>query len=206
MSFQFEVLNHLVREILEEPEARVWTTQGFGMIRTYLDDRKRFRLNIWTDALKVPNVSQIHNHPWSFHSLIVSGAIINRRYLTPEEPYPHQPFKKPDVRKFQMMTIKTGEEGGPRLDTLTNTELRVLPGTAYRAGMTYYQPAHWMHETLYRNGTVTVNDRSAPTPEHEALVAWERGDWVDAKPRPADEAEIQASCQDAWDTWDFTER
>src|SRR5258708_2352757 len=67
-----------VRSILEYPNGgREWSVQGFGMLRTYLDEQHTYRLNIWTDELASPGVSLIHDHPWHFHSWILAGKLTN---------------------------------------------------------------------------------------------------------------------------------
>ena len=86
----------MVRKILEsaayDPRARNWTVQGFGMLRCYLDDGQVQRLHIWTAALRVPGVSDIHTLPWEFDSTVFAGRIINKRYM---EARPHTPHTIP---------------------------------------------------------------------------------------------------------------
>jgi hypothetical protein len=81
-----------------------WTVQGFGMMRTYLDEAKRYRLNIWDPDLRVAGCSIIHNHPWHLTSLICSGTMMNVRYLEDLENV---------AKNFLGIRLKTGEGGGP---------------------------------------------------------------------------------------------
>ena len=76
----FDVLRATVRDVLEHPYPREWTVQGFGMLRTYLDPDKRFRLNVWHSKLAIPNVSIVHDHPWHFTSWVMGGNFTNVRY------------------------------------------------------------------------------------------------------------------------------
>jgi hypothetical protein len=97
----------MVRLLLGRPAK--WTVQGFGMIRTYIPGPvydKQFRLNVWDSRLRVPNVSVMHDHPWDMTSWIISGLMINTRYI-------ESGFSGWD---YSYMNIKTGEGGGPAGD------------------------------------------------------------------------------------------
>lgn len=168
---------------LELPEAYEWTAQGFGMIRTYLDENKRYRLNIWHSKLRVPNVSTIHDHPWSFISRVFAGELKNTIYDV---------VKRGLEPTHSFYRIKTGEDGGPLGDAHPVT-LQARPSTFYFPGDQYAQRNTIIHETDYRDGTVTLNDRTKVlTPNHSARVFFPFGtEWVDAKPRPATAKEIE---------------
>lgn len=92
------------RSVLEHADSYDWTTMGFGMIRTYLDVDKQWRLNVWDDRLQVPGVSTIHDHPWSFTSFICAGCLNNRRYTVAD-------YAAEVTHLYHR--IKTGEGGGP---------------------------------------------------------------------------------------------
>src|SRR6185503_17239495 len=81
-TLELEGLRRLVRDVLETPHDRIWTLQGFGMLRTYLGDDMNMRLHVWDARHAAPNVSSIHNHPWGFTSLILSGEMENVLYQT----------------------------------------------------------------------------------------------------------------------------
>jgi predicted dehydrogenase len=166
------------------------------MIRTYLGESKRFRLNIWDDRLRTnPPASTIHDHPWDFTSYIISGRLLNIAYYvvevdTNDETSTHQYFR-----------IKTGEGGGPTEDPKF-ARLTFACAQLYSEGDDYYQSKECVHETQYDRGTVTLNDRSPPTAEYTARVFWPRGQsWVDAVPRPATNAEIKQAVESALDGW-----
>lgn len=187
---QFNGLKECVRAILREPEHNTWTTMGFGMIRTYIDADKRWRLNVWDDRLAVPFVSTIHDHPWSFESLCIIGELHNYKYEFGEVRGIIRPT-------HQYHRIKTGEGGGkveePSICTLTPQAVRI-----YYPGETYSQKLDEVHETHYLRGTVTLNDRTPPTAAYTARVFWPLGrEWVDAEPRPADPNEVMRACHAA---------
>lgn len=188
-----------VRSALELPEAFEWTVQGFGMIRTYLDEDKRYRLNVWHEALKVANVSTIHDHPWSFKSHIFAGELKNTIYDIEKRGLPPTHF---------FNTIRTGEDGGLIGGPLTvrAVTLRARPSAFYFPGDQYGQRYSIIHETDYMNGTVTLNDRTRViTEDHSARVFFPyedgAGKWVDAKPRPATAAEIARAIKAARTIW-----
>lgn len=172
----------LTRGLLERADQFSWTVQGFGMTRTYLDrDDQRWRLNIWDDRLQTPDVSLVHDHPWSFVSHIICGRIVNQRYDFEEAGRMTHLYKK----------IVTGESSRdasePRLCRLVPRRQEV-----YTAGTTYSQRLNEVHETKAQRGTVTLNDRTAPTVEYTARVFWPDGyPWTAAKPRPATWSEVE---------------
>ena len=75
---KFDVIRLLVADILEFPERHDWTLQGFGMLRAYLSSE--IRLHVWSAAHRVEGVSDIHNHPWDFESMVVCGNMENTLY------------------------------------------------------------------------------------------------------------------------------
>jgi len=172
-----------VRTILEHYEDHTWTTMGFGMIRTYLDEAKRWRLNVWDDRLQVPNVSTIHDHPWSFTSYCYAGLLTNRVFIV------HSPVKD-ELATHEWHRIKTGEGGGP-VEEPQLAMLSPLRPEFYPPGHSYHQNLDVVHETQFERGTVTLNDRSEPTEAYTARVFWPKGtEWVDAMPRPATPHEV----------------
>jgi hypothetical protein len=192
MDSLFAANREFVRRVLINPFDWEWSVQGFGMLRTYLDANKRFRLNIWDSNLAVPDVSLIHNHPWDFYSYIISGKFTNVRY-----------FKDPNGDEYDWMVIKTGEGGGP--DGRSGT-IRMSPAIfpqCYHQGDVYNQESTEIHKSMYTNGTVTLNDRTPKLDSEHAVVFWPHGEsWVDAEPRPATTQEIAATCQNAFRLFD----
>lgn len=165
---------------LDNWDRLAWTTMGFGMIRTYLDDQKTYRLNIWDDRLMVPRVSVIHDHPWDFTSLVLCGRIANTRYELNKIKAPNHSFQH----------IVTGEGGGPA-GLAEDCHLEACPVELLDAGKQYSQDREEIHRTEALRGTVTLNRRSPPTVNHTARVFWPLGEqWVDAMPRHATPDEV----------------
>lgn len=195
MQTDVRFLRPLIENILRDrPEYREWSVQGFGMLRTYLgppSNRKQIRLNIWDSRLAVPNVSTIHDHPWSFTSVIVAGCFVNLRY------HQHAAITDP-THHFTL--IKTGEGGGPKNERIASCILRPDRPEVYGPGDLYAQSNNEIHESLPVDGCVTINERVGDT--EVARVFWPHGtNWVDAIPRPATVAEVVMVCDDALKRW-----
>ncbi len=205
MMSEFDAMRAMVRNILESPLTRKrsgdldWTVQGFGMLRTYLDKDKRFRLNIWDVALSVPNVSLIHDHHWSFDSWIISGEFVNTRFL--EEYQIVNPAQVGSGEDYDYTIIKTGEGGGPDGER-HSTRLFELPAERYLKGNKYHQDPTEIHFSAYADGTVTLNDRTRVGDGEHARVFWPAGtEWVDAMPRRATETEVLNTVSKALERW-----
>ena len=91
-----------VRSILEHADAYAWSIQGFGMLRCYLT--KEVRLHVWDSSFAVRCVSTIHDHPWDFTSLIVSGAVKQYRFT---EVHP-----RTGAPEYRRQVIRCGTDGG----------------------------------------------------------------------------------------------
>jgi hypothetical protein len=180
---QFKTTDAQIKDIIAHPFDRKWTIQGFGMLRTYLDDEEIERLHIWDVDTANPDVSTIHDHPWDFDSRIVVGRLTNCRFE----------FNAPVGLIHKFAKIKTGEGGGLVDDKVGTTVLALAPEEHYGIDETYHQDAPELHESLPEAGTVTVIRRifHAPRDDQYATVCWRRGDWVTAEPRLATEDEIQ---------------
>lgn len=180
--------------ILQDPFAggRVWTLQGFGMLRTYLDPDEVERLHIWDTRMANDEVSTVHNHAWDFTSLIYSGRLANQRYL-----------RDGHGVEWKSAVIKPGECGGIVKPEPGGLLLSETPREYYAPGMQYSQEATELHESLPAPGTVTIikrtfhNDRSLDL----ATVAWKAGDWVTAEPRRATDGEVMDFCLLARERW-----
>lgn len=185
----FEMLRATVHTALTKWRHYPWSRQGFGMLRTYFGEGERFRLNVWHTALRVKGVSTIHNHPWDFTSIVVAGALVNQPYFERRE------FDAPSCRRgklYDWMLLRTGPDGGPYSHGEEPRELVLGASTAYLPGQWYSQEADRIHETFYLDGTVTVNDRTRHDGSELAHVYWPHGQqWVDAKPSPASDGEIE---------------
>jgi hypothetical protein len=177
------IIRALVWEILNDSDSdssRGWQYQGFGMLRTYLAiDGEDWRLNVWHPDYAVKNVSTIHNHPWDFRSYIISGCLVNTIYEVYEF-YGSQ---------YNFGEIVPGPDGGMKREI---GSVNLLGSSKeYYADDHYSQPRDVIHSTDTIPGTVTLNLRFNRG-EDKALVYWPSGtDWVDAKPRPATQSEIE---------------
>ena len=183
----------LVATILRDKN-REWTVQGFGFLRTYFgppEIPKKYRLNLWDHQFTVPNVSTIHDHPWDFKSLIVAGEFTNQRYnMEINDTLPTHDYA----------TLKTGEGGELIRSTTKSCILYAKYIESYEPGDTYSQKADEIHETLFLDGSVTLNERIGDT-EH-ARVFWRHGaEWVDAIPRKATRAEVSMAIENSLGTW-----
>lgn len=147
------------------------------MLRTYLT--KEIRLHVWDSRYAVKDVSLLHDHPWDFTSVVVSGQLMNARYV--EDPRGDQ---------YEYGTIQCGPGGGRRSDTKKITLRGVLPDVVL-SGEAYTQKADEIHRTYFLDGTVTLVERTfRPDTEH-ARVFWPVGlEWVSAEPRPATPGEV----------------
>lgn len=180
----YKPLRELAKYTIENPSQQTWSYQGFGMLRCYLDPLKEWRLNMWRPDLAVEDVSVVHDHPWSFDSWILCGEFMNVRFHElPLRPYTHN-----------VMTIKTGEGGGPTGDVFS-AHLYALHPELYYAGDFYHQNWDEIHMSVPQPGTVTINRRARVGSGEHARVYWPHGeDWIDAEPRPATETEVAESC------------
>lgn len=172
----------LVHGILRHAQDFPWQYQGFGMLRIYPYGRKT-RLNVWMPSLAIPGVSLIHDHPWNFRSLIVSGVLINQRF----EEVSGEPT-------HLSASIKPGPGGGV-MRMAKEVRLSIPTVETYVAGQTYAQRYWEIHLTAPKEGTVTINERIVPKGgEDLATVYWPKGEeWVSAEPRPATAEEVKAA-------------
>lgn len=190
MKHDLTFLKPLVANVLQD-NRRNWTAQGFGFLRTYFgpaDAPKKFRLNLWHSCFTVPGVSTIHDHPWDFTSVIVAGQFENQRYFMPRDMVRYHNTGGIEVT-HAFTTIKTGEGGGLEKEPVAYCRLVPREPEHYLPGDVYHQRASEIHETKFKDGAVTLNERVGDT-EH-ARVFWPFGtDWVDAIPRPATRDEV----------------
>lgn len=168
-----------VLEILTTPETRQWNSHGIGMLRTYVDEGRRWRLNVWHSGLKNPGISSLHTHPWPFYSWIFAGRMVNIRYRRAQ-------VGKGGGHRMMEGTINcgpkfTGLRSGRKLVNLMKENVGI-----YLPGEHYSQRPEEIHDTDFTDGTVTLIYRGDPAPDHEASVFWPAGDdWGDAT-RPFD--------------------
>lgn len=180
----------LVKTILASWQSYEWTIQGFGFARTKIADIGR--IHIWDSRLAVPLVSTAHTHPWPLNSTIISGELINQRFVASETGW--LPYMESD--------IKTGEGGGLSGDPRA-VLLESKPPETYTAGQRYRQAPEEVHRTIAQDGTVTLLERPQGPPLELARTYWPAGtNWVSAEPRkPRSEYELAPIVQLALSRW-----
>lgn len=213
-NFATQSLRAVVRTILENAHEYAWTLQGFGMLRMNIAgyDAIDYRLNVWHSAYRVKNVSLIHDHPWDFTSMVLSGQLNNLRYRV---------LDKPTAKSIEhvVASIKPGPGGGmligsqPRVKdysaggvlddakTRSTYHLEVEREEEIRTGWCYHQLASEVHLSDPADGTVTFNERHRVA-EDVARVFWRVGtQWVSAEPRKATVEEVEVITQFALKKW-----
>lgn len=182
----YTLLRASVRAILLHATDYDWSLQGFGMLRCYLSPE--IRLHVWDSRFKVPGVSVVHDHPWDFTSLIVTGEVKQYRYI--EHPTNGEPFRR--------STIRCGHGGGivraecapeaPEGVYLLRQALEI-----YHVGESYSQNADEIHESLPADGTVTLVERRFKADTEHARVYYQTPEWVSAEPRKAEFGEVRSA-------------
>lgn len=204
MSYEnFSVLSvrALVRGILKNPKGFDWSVQGLGMMRVYVQ-KPEWRLHIWNSALRIPNVSPMHDHPWDFDSLIVSGRMRNQRFQLYSGG-----LVGPAISEYNMVKITCGENACTHGET---EKVNLLKGSieTYIPGEIYHQRADEIHYSRAENHCITLVRRVVPAGRSAdiARVFWEGdGGWVDAAPRPATSAEVELVTQGALEFFEETQ-
>lgn len=190
----------ILRDVLEHPLDYPWRSHGIGMLRTYLDSEKHWRLNLWHSRLLNPGISTMHTHPWSFESFVIAGELKNTRFsrrlsgrdramfgLYPTEFWEgiipcgdHAPKQHDDGPLI---------EGDPQRVWLAEQRTE-----RYFHASQYQQAPEEIHDTGALNGTITVMHRTGYTEEGRASVFWPVGEpWGDAS-RATTEEDILVTC------------
>jgi hypothetical protein len=169
----------LVKNILENPGRYEWSVQGLGMMRTYIS--RELRLHIWDDRLEVPGASRIHDHPWSFVSYVVAGAIRNNVFIEDRAGLP-----------YKSVLIHCGAGGCVKSDPV-DVKLHHLMSTVYEEGRSYSQNHDELHDTSAERGTVTLVERyfDKEDTDHAKVYFPAYQEWGSAEPRPATKEEIE---------------
>lgn len=192
-----QLIKETVKAILVRPHGFKWSVQGLGMLRTYLSDE--VRLHVWDSAVRIPNVSPMHDHPWHLDSYIVAGEVRQFRY-TIENPPTDERFHRGLIR-FNYATIKCGENAC----TVTEPQpvyLRQGLLEQYKEGQNYRQDKYEIHESLPLDGTVTLVKRTFTPDRDHARVFWEGdGGFVSAEPRAATHEEIELITMRSLEKW-----
>lgn len=182
----------ILKDPLRNPENK-WSLQGFGMLRMYLPGD--MRLNIWDSRYQYkPKPSMIHDHPWDFTSWVVCGELYNYRYAV-------GPKNAHGLPQYWQRTIRPGVDpqhlGQDKLVTLFKITQETI-----KVGNSYFQEFNEVHETDFKDGTITVNSRQRGNRPDEARVFYREGEeWISAEPRPATEKEVKDICDNALKLW-----
>jgi hypothetical protein len=173
-----ELVRHLVMKILSNALSYPWTVQGFGMLRTYLENN--VRLTLWLKKYRTPAVSMLHTHPWDFNSYIVCGEMHNTVFKTV---YDHGEPGFP----YWVQKIKAGEGGGLEGEP-ERVKIAIETQDYIKTEGRYDQTFNQIHRSDPADGTVTLCARQVPegNSKDHALVFWPDGyAWVSAEPCPA---------------------
>lgn len=187
---RFAPIPVLVKHFLENALDFEWSIQGLGMLRLYLD--KEWRLHVWADEARTPDVSTIHDHPWGFRSLIISGAIRNVTYI-----------ETGVGESYMKQQIVCGPGGGvAALPALT--ALKPQFERLYKSGWSYAQTSEEIHESQPEDGSVSLIQRMFKADTEHAHVFYRHAEgvtWVSAEPRVATPDEVARITQNALSKW-----
>lgn len=199
----FLITKALVKSLLERADQYKWSVQGLGMLRLYLS--QEIRLHIWDSSLQFPNATLIHDHPWDFHSLVVSGEITNIKYNQKDFP-----VRSDAYRPYLRQKLLCGPGGGLK-ENPSPTFLVMMRPTRYgplvskefgRSFVCYTQNRTEVHETRALDGTVTLVYRTFNGDRDHANVYIEHDkQWVSAEPRPATAEEVERVVRRALENW-----
>jgi hypothetical protein len=185
-ALNFEQWRPLVYHLLDHAESlalegnpKGWSLQGFGMFRLYL--APNLRLHVWDPEHRVEDVTDIHDHPWSFDSTIIAGTVTDQQWFKEDD------FAGPisTGKRYLEQLIQCGPGGGARGEA---TPVRLVPAhkRTYRAGECYRMSWRDLHATTASPGAVTLISRKPrPDPDHARVYFPEGKTWVSAEPAPA---------------------
>ncbi len=184
------VLRLFARQLLEisrDHPVSGWSLQGLGMFRLYLSPE--YRLHVWDDRFRIPNVSQIHTHTWDLESEVLAGGLTDHVYSV----YPRDQANggEPYLRRL----LVTGT-GGCLVDDDPPTPVVLIeqrPVPCPR-GAVYRRRYDEVHRTEV-GCAVTLTRRTVRVKDDRAYVFWPLGEeWVSAEPRVATPDEVRSAC------------
>jgi hypothetical protein len=183
---KYSAVQTAVIAILDRPRAYQWSVQGLGMLRLYIRDVGR--IHIWDSRLRYPGVSPFHTHSWDLESTVVFGAMKNERLI---EMPPDSPMGKLFWRKRLICGYDTREVSPPE-----KVILAVNSVEHYFSSDTYTQSANEIHQSIPKDGTVTLMRRVQGDHDGAASVYWPIDqEFGSAKPRDAKPLEIDAAVE-----------
>jgi hypothetical protein len=171
-------LQAAIYTILLNPKAYKWDYQGFGFIRCYLHDNDEWRLHIWDNKKAIPQISDIHTHPWDFKSTIIFGTLYN--YIYKEV--------KSTGDKFTKQLMQPGKNARLLSDKIEVNLLSKI--IQYNVLDTYSQKKEIIHKTNAISGTVTLIRRFDRSRQDRTFVYYKTAEWIAGTPRIATESEI----------------
>lgn len=192
------ILKLTVRAILEHPYDYEWSTQGLGMYRIYLSDE--VRLHLWDQTAKVPSVTEIHDHPWGFESMIVAGELTNYRYMV--DPTGANPSAR-HLMYSDLLLCSTGNLRGDPSPVRLEPWFPNGKGSVYAEGNSYSQRYNEVHRTEAADGTISIIVRRFREEDRDhAYVYWDRGaQFVSAEPRKATHEEVEDVTRRSLQKW-----
>ena len=177
--------DEIVKKVMENPFDYEWELQGFGMLRTYID--KDTRLQIWLKEFIVPNVTDVHTHPWDFESFIYQGHITN--FVFRESSHDGPPYVGAEA--YDRCLILTGENA--YVHERNKVFLKIHGIYNFTKDDNYFHHKDIPHRINFKDGTITILTKSN-IQEDNLAYSYVKGvgnDWVSAAPRPAPKEEIQ---------------
>lgn len=182
-------LRALAKLILQNAVQFKWSLQGLGMLRLHIDD---VRLHVWDTRFAFPGATPIHDHQqWALHSTILSGCMMNYRYLETNV----------GGESYMYKTIRAGY-GTFDLHESRAIQLIRQPVEFYYLGQSYSQEPFEIHESRPDPGTVSVMLKMSTTNAQDARVFWPAGtEWGSAEPRAATIDEVQQMTSHALRVW-----
>lgn len=167
-----------------------WSLQGFGMLSHYLTEDKEWRLHVWDDHYRVADVTMIHNHPWNFDSMVLSGSLVNHRYRVIYDLWGR--FGKPTHWETRILASEDA-----RADGISKAVILVPRSTEfYVAGeprSEYHLDWDEVHHTDALNGTITITFHDFVNLDYSDDAFSYRAhdkEWVSSSPRSATPGEV----------------
>ncbi len=162
-----------IRRRLSSPLDFPWHAHGIGMLRTYLDDDKTQRLNLWHKRMLNPGISTMHTHPRPFVSTAYAGLMTNKIYRRVDARAGGKPYREGIIHCGPC--FRGIENDPPLVHLLMTLKTDIHPGETYR------QPSRVIHDTEFEDGTATVMEWDRFLPDECASVFWPDGEqWGDA--------------------------
>lgn len=197
-----EQIESYVEYLLRNASNFEWTVHGLGFLRLYVSNEQR--VHVWNKSLMTPNVTQVHDHPWHFNSLIVRGYLRNHLFRETDKKEAFNlvpPFQSTRYIEHVKQQIHCGEFGCE----VTNGDLTMLADVSnsfYRRGDEYYQSKFEIHRTEAQDGTVTMISRTFEGSPDLAHVYFEpHVGFISAEFRKATKEEIERVARHSLERW-----